>query len=229
MDRSIWLRLDLDLRESLDRRLQPDALIVQEDRNLVMAPPGVLDLDRDDDLVSAYLAIARHRPLPLGRYLLLRSGGGITRWTYQAVVHDFTSRPSSRPGDVRRSLIAVLADAPRRGIQHIATEPLGLWGSRGLTLEDMLGAIDLAILEASLSIDSPLHLTLMLDELEQLEEASHLLRARLLRRASRSFRTVAGDAAVVEVRRGGARLHFRFVPGSMSGYLVTRVAQGVGV
>lgn len=224
MDDAISLRLELDLSESLDRRLQPDALIVQEDRNLVMAPPGVLDLDRDDDLTSAYVAIAHHRPLPLGRYLLLKGRDGTDRWTYQAVVHDLASRPSSRPRDVRRSLIAVLADAPQRGIRHVASEPLGLWGSRGMTLEEMVEAFDQAVLEASLTIEAPLRLTLLCDGIGQLEEASHLLRSNLLRRASRSFRTVGGDAAVVEVRRGDERLHCRFVPGSLSGYLVTRVA-----
>jgi len=48
-------------------------MIVQEDRNLVMAGAGMLDLDSGDGLDAAYLAIADHRPLPLGRYLLLRS------------------------------------------------------------------------------------------------------------------------------------------------------------
>ncbi len=228
VDGSIWLRFDLDLRESLGQRLQPDAVILQEDRNLVMAPPGVLDLDRNDDLVGAYLAILRHRPLPLGQYLLLPGHARQARWTYHAVVHDLERRPSARPGSVRKSLEAVIADAPRRGLQHIAAEPLGVWGSRGLSLEEMLEAFDESVLEASLTIDAPLRLTLMLGDLEQLEEASHLLRSQVLRRASRSFRTVGGDAAVVEVRRPGARLHFRFVPGSLSGYKVTRLAPTVG-
>ena len=46
-------------------------MIVQEDRNLVMASAGMLDLDKNDGLDAAYRAIAGHRPLPLGRYLLL--------------------------------------------------------------------------------------------------------------------------------------------------------------
>ena len=61
------LRFDLDMVEALGRRLQTDAMIVQEDRNLVMAGSGMLDLDSDDGLDAAYLAIAEHRPLPLGR------------------------------------------------------------------------------------------------------------------------------------------------------------------
>ena len=55
------LRFDLDMVEALGRRLQPDATVVQEDRNLVMAPGGVLDLDSEDGLDAAYLAIAEHR------------------------------------------------------------------------------------------------------------------------------------------------------------------------
>ena len=106
MDRKCSLRFDLDVNEALGRRLHPDAMIVQEDRNLVMAGAGILDLDRGDSLDSAYLAIAEHRPLPLGRYLLLRSRGDEAYWTYQAVVHDLESKPSCRAGNVRRSLTA---------------------------------------------------------------------------------------------------------------------------
>ena len=39
------LRFDLDLVEALGRRLQPDAMIVQEDRNLVMAGAGLSRID----------------------------------------------------------------------------------------------------------------------------------------------------------------------------------------
>ncbi len=50
------LRFDLDLSEALGRRLRPDAMIVQEDRNLVMGGVGILDLDlKDDPRVGKYL------------------------------------------------------------------------------------------------------------------------------------------------------------------------------
>jgi hypothetical protein len=45
----------------------------------------------------------------------------------------------------------------------------------------------------------------------------------VLRRASRRLRTEDGEAVVVEVCQGAARLHYRFVPGSPSGYIVTRI------
>ena len=215
------LRFDLDLREALDRRLRPDALITQEDRNLVMGAAGVLDLDAEVGLDAAYMAIAKHRPLPLGRYLLLRSRTGKDYWTYQAVVHDLEASPSSRPGNVRRSLTAILKDAVKRGLQSIAAEPLGIWRGEGLTQEEMVEAFEAAVLEVCRDLESPLKLTLMLDRLDELEEVSNLLRSRLLRKASRSFRTVDGDAALVEIRQRGRKLHCRFVPGSLSGYLVT--------
>ena len=196
-------------------------MIVQEDRNLVMAGAGMLDLDSDDGLDAAYLAIADHRPLPLGRYLLVRSRGDEAYWTYQAVVHDLEANPSCRAGNVRRSLTAILKDGVKRGMTFLAVEPLGVWRNRGLTNEEMVEAFEAAILELSVSITSPLRVTLLLDGMEALEEISHLLRSRLLRKASRSFRTVDGDAALVEVRRRGFRLRCRFVPGSLSGYSVT--------
>jgi hypothetical protein len=218
------VRFDLDLEESLGKRLIPEALVVQEDRNLIMGPPGVLDLDARDQLGSAYLAISRHRPLPLGRYLLLRSNARRPYWIYQAVVHDFEARPSCRPGDVRRALVAVLEDAVKRGFGSLAIQPLGLWRNAGLSLEEMVDAFDASILEMSAVLGRPLHLTLLLADLAQLEEISHLLRSRVLRKARRSFRTVSGDAAVVEVRNEHVRLHYRFVPGSLSGYMVVRVS-----
>ena len=73
------------------------------------------------------------------------------------------------------------------------------------------------------AIGSQLRVTLLLEDMNSLEEISHILRSRLLRKASRSFRTVDGDAALVEVRQRGFRLHCRFVPGSLSGYAVTCV------
>jgi hypothetical protein len=219
----VTLRLELDLRDSLGRRLRPDAVIVQQDRNLVLGEQGVLDLDVEDDLNAAYRAVAAHRPLALGRYLLRSPGKTSQHWTYEAIVHDLETTPSSRPGDVRRSLTAILEDAPRRGIRTLASEPLGVFQHHGLTFEEMVEAVDSAIVELSAGIEASLRLTLLLEDLADLEEISHQLRSRVLRRASRSFRTVDGDAAVVEVRQGGARLHFRFVPGSLSGYLVTRV------
>jgi hypothetical protein len=147
-----------------------------------------------------------------------------TYWTYQAVVHDLEVRPSCRPGDVRRSLTGIFEDAAKRGFRTLAAEPLGAGGRSGLALEEVVGAFDAAILESSESSEASFRLTLLLDDLEQLEQVSHLLRSRVLSRASRSFRTVSGDAAVVEVRNAGSRFHFRFVPGSLSGYLVTRAA-----
>ncbi len=221
--RACSLRLDLDVHEALGRRLHPDAMIVQEDRNLVMAEAGMLDLDSDDGLDAAYLAIADHRPLPLGRYLLLRNRGGEAYWTYQAVVHDLEAKPTCRTGNVRRSLTAILKDAVRRGMTFLAVQPLGVWSTCGLTNEEMVEAFEAAILELSMGIASPLRVTLLLEGIEVQEEVSHLFRALLLRKASRSFRTVDSDAALVEVRQRGIRLHCRFVPGSLSGYSVTRV------
>lgn len=223
MTHECCLRFDLDLSEALGRRLRPDAVVVQEDRNLVMGGLGILDLDLEDDLDAAYKAIADHRPLPLGRYLLMRNRAGEAAWIYQAVVHDLEERPSSRAGNVRRSLTAILADATKRGISSLSVEPLGVWRSRGLTVEEMVQAFEATILEVSLDLQTPLRLTLLLDDLEIVEEVSHLLRSRLLRKASRSFRTVDDEAALVEVRQRGARLHCRFVPGSLSGYAVTCV------
>jgi len=215
-------RLDLDLKESLNRRLRPEALVVQEDRNLVMGRQGVLDLDAEDDLDAAYIAIREHQPLPLGRFLVLRRREPGSHWTYQAVVHDFELNPTCRPGDVRRSLNAIFKDAAKRGLLSLAAEPLGSWGEKGLSFEEMVGAFNAAILESSASLKAPLRLTLLLADMNQLEEVSHQLRSRVLSQASRSFRTVSGDAAVVEVRNRKDRFHFRFVPGTLSGYLVTR-------
>ncbi len=217
------LRLDLDLHDALERRLVPDALIVQEDRNLVISAPPVLDLDRDDDLDAAYLAIVQHRPLPQGRYLLLKPRHGVPYWTYQAVVHDLEVRPTCRPGDVRRSILAICNDAVKRGLKTLAMEPVGVWRSHGLKLDEMVEALDTTLLELVLDLEVPLRMVLLLPDLESIEEVSLGIRSRILRKASRSFRTVAGDAAVVEVRRDPVRLHYRFVPGSLSGYVVTRV------
>ncbi len=216
------LRFELDLGESLHHRLRPDAVVVQEDRNLVMGSQPVLDLDADHDLDAAYRAVSRHRPIPQGRYLLLRPGGPRPWWVYQAVVHDLEMVPSCRSGDVRRSLTAVLEDAARRRLRSIACEPLGLFGDKGLRPEEMVDAFDSAIMEISLSLASPLRLIMLLGDLGEVERVSHLLRSKLLRQASRSFRTVSGESAMVEVCRESARLHFRFVPGSLSGYLVTK-------
>lgn len=187
---------------------------------MVMGGAGVLDLDAADGLDAAYMAIAEHRPLPLGRYLLLRSR---TReyWTYQAVVHDLEAHPSSRPGNVRRSLTAILKDAVKRGMQFVVVEPLGMWRGTGLTIEEMAEAFEAAVLEVCVGLEGPLRLVLMLDEFEELEELSHLLRSRLLGKATRSFRTVDGDAALVEIRQRGRKFHCRFVPGSLSGFLVS--------
>jgi hypothetical protein len=221
-----WFRFDLDLRSALGRRTHPNAVIVQEDRNLVMGPQATLDLDAADDLDAAYLAVLDHRPLPLGGYLLRRGREDSQPWTYLAVVHDFELAPSCRPGDVRRSLCGVVRDAQRRGLGFVAAEALGRWHGRGLSLEEMTEAFHDSILELSPQLDVPFRLSLMLDELDEVEQVSNLLRSRLLRRASRSFRTVDGDAAVVEVRDGVSKYHFRFVPGTLSGYMVTRARSG---
>ena len=103
---------------------------------------------------------------------------------------------------------------------------LGAWQDNGLGLAEMVEAFDTAVVESSRVINHQVRLTLLLEDMEELEEVSHLLRSRVLSRASRSFRTVSGDAAVVEVRSSGERYHFRFVPGTLSGYLVTRVDGG---
>jgi hypothetical protein len=190
-----------------------------------MGAQPVLDLDEVDDLEAAYRSIAAHRPVALGRYLLRRPPEATPPWTYEAVVHDLDTTPSSRPGDVRRSLCAILEDATRRGIRTLASEPLGVHQHHGLTFDEMVNAFDAAVVETCVALTGSLQLTLLLYDLEEVEEISTQLRARVLRRASRSFRTVDGEAAVVEVRQGGARLHVRFVPGSLSGYLVSRVGQ----
>lgn len=217
-----WFRFDLDLRSSLGRRTHPDALVVQDDRNLVMAPPGVLEPMSDDEVDAAYRAAAGFRPLPLGCHLLRRAATPGEPWTYQAVVHDLDQQPSSRPGDVRRSLCGVIRDAQQRRFGFLAAEALGRWQGRGLSLDEMIEAFHEAITEMTPQLEAPVRLALLLDELDEVEEVSHRLRSRLLRRASRSFRTVDGDAAVVEVRNGGTRYHYRFVPGTLSGYVVTR-------
>jgi hypothetical protein len=214
----------LDLKDSVGRRLYPDAVVVQEDRNLVMSSPSVLDLDQDDDLDSAYLAITQHRPLRLGRYLLRRPAPESLHWTYQAVVHDLERSPSSRGGDVRRSLVAIVKDAQKRGLMSLAVEPLGMWERLGLDFEEMMQAFEEAIMDLVSRQVSSLRLTLLLDSLADIEEVSHLARLGVLRRASRRFRTVAGDEAVAEIRHHDTRICFRFVPGSMSGYQVIRRA-----
>lgn len=223
VNRESTLRFDLDLRESLRHRLRPDALVLQEDRNLVMGPAGVLDPEQEADVDGAVRAAAAQPPIPLGRFVVCRGSDGVAGLTYGAVVHDFESRPTCRPGNVRRSLTAILADADRRGLSTVAVEPLGVLNRHGLTMDGMVEAVDQSLLEASVAIHGNLRVVLLLDRMEQLEEVSHLLRSKVLRRASRSFRTVGGDAAVVEVRWEGCRLHVRFVPGTMSGYMVTRL------
>jgi hypothetical protein len=226
MPDSWTLRLDLDLRSSLGERTFPDAVIVQEDRNLVMGPQAILDLDADDDLDAAYVAGRDQRPLPLGGVLVLRGRDNGEPWTYQAVVHDLELVPSCRPGDVRRCLCAAAKDACGRGFQHLAAEPLGRWRSRGLSFEEMADAFDAAVIEVCATLEEPIKVTLLLSDLDEVEEVSNLLRACLLRRARRSFRTVDGNVAVVELRDGESRYHAHFVPGTLSGYLIHRVGDG---
>jgi hypothetical protein len=221
--REATIRFDLGLRESLGTGLRAQALVVQEDRHLRISGFDADQLDGSDELNAACSAVAAQCPLPLGRYLLCRESDSVPELTYRAVVHDLEASPTCRPGNVRRSLVAIVEDAVKRGVTNIVCDPLGSWQDNGLSLEELVGAFDEAIVELSVVLQLPFRLTLLLGELGQVEEVSHMLRSRVLRRASRSFRTVAGDAAVVEVRQRGARLHFRFVPGSLSGYMVTRV------
>ncbi len=196
--------------------------MVQEDRNLVMSSSPILDLDEADRLDAAYLALAAFRPVPLGRYLVLRPCERRPYWLYQAVVHDLDQRPSARPGDVRRALLAVVEDALRRGLRWLALEPLGLFGGGGLTLAGVVQTIDEVVRYLTAGLDGSLRLTLLLQDLDQVEEVSCLLRARVIQSASRSLRNVNEGSAVVESTQGGVRLQFRFVPGSPSGYLVSR-------
>lgn len=192
-----------------------------------MAGQTMLDLDRHNGLDAAYLAIADHRPLPLGRYLLLRNKGDEAYWTYQAVVHDLEEKPSCRAGNVRRSLTAILKDCVKRGMSSVSVEPLGVWRSRGLEIEEMVEAFEASVLEVSVGLKAPLRMTLLLGELDLVEQVSHLLRSRLLSKASRSFRTVDDESALVEIKQRGFRLHCRFVPGSLSGYAVTCMDKAV--
>ena len=215
------LRLDLDLKDALESRLSPDALVYQEDRNLVMSPSTVLDLEEVRDPGGVMDSAGELLPLPLGRCRLWRARGGRREWIYQAVVHDLSQSPSCRPGDVRRCLVSVLEDAPRRGVKVVATEPLGLWRRSGLQVQEMADVFDEAIFEVVNGLTGPLRLVMLLDRMEQLDEVSRFLRSGLLRRASRSFHTVSDETAMVEVRHGGRRLNVRFVPGSLSGYIVT--------
>ena len=90
-------------------------------------------------------------------------------------------------------------------------------------MEEMVEAFEATILEVSENLAKTTQLNLLLEDMETLEEVSNLLRSRILSKASRSFRTVDGEAALAEVRRRRATLHCRFVPGSLSGYSVTRV------
>ncbi len=216
------LRFDLDLRGSLARRIGTAALVLQQDRNLIMGPQSQLDLDAGMEAEPVYRAAAQHRPLSQGRFLALPPTAERSAWLYQAVIHDLESSPTCRPGDVRRCLTAILEDAARRGLRSIVTEPLGMFGRRGLSHEEMVDAFDAVVMEFSLTLTNPVRLALLLEDMADVERISLLLRSKLLRQATRSFRTVGGDAAVVEVRRDGARLHFRFVPGSLSGYVVSR-------
>jgi hypothetical protein len=225
MEFETTLRLDLDLIEGLGRRIVPDAMIVQEDRNLILGSVPLPDFDDDNELDGAYQTIRGQCPLPLGRYLVLRPAGDRPWWTYQAVVHDFEQRPSCRPGDVRRALTAAVTDAVHRGAAHIAADALGVCGGRGLTFDEMVEAVDRAVTEIGHRFKESLQLTVLLGCVDDVETVSHQLRSRVLNQASRSFRTVDGDAAVVEVRRGDTRLHYRFVPGSLSGYMVARTAR----
>lgn len=223
MNTEYSLRLDLDLRDSIGRRLFPDAVVVEEDRYLGLGSLPSVDLDPRQEIDAAYVAIRKERPLPLGRYLLLRPGWDRETWIYQAVVHDLDHTPSVRCGDVRRALLSVLQDAQARGFKMVACETLGLGGRAGLDMNQFAEAVDAAVVElCSGDLKLP-RLVVLLDRLEQIEELSSQLRSLVLKRASRNLRVIGGESVVVEVRSGGRRFHFRFVPGSLSGYVVSRV------
>ena len=212
-------RLDLDLADSLGRRFFPAALIVQEDRNLVMGAARVLEEERDAEEV--HRQADGFGPQRLGRFVLAGPRPDPPHWIYRAVVQDLERRPSCRPGDVRHCLAAVLEDAASRGVKLVASEPLGVWRSSGLALPEVAEAFNGAICDMLGKLPVPFRLTVLVRDMEMLEEISRLLRASLLRRASRTFRSVSDDEAVVEARCGGRPFQFHFVPGALSGYLVT--------
>ncbi len=195
-------------------------MVIQEDRNLIMG--GARVLEPGEDAAAVAEAARGFEPHHLGRFVLVGPRAQAPTWIYRAVVHDLEMSPTCRSGSVRRCLASILIDASKRGLTIVGTEPLGLWRRSGLDLAEMAGAFDEAIFEAVGGLQNGVRLTLLLREFETLEEVSRLLRSSLLRRASRSFHTVEGDAAVVEVRSHGRRYQFRFVPGALSGYLVTR-------
>jgi len=199
-------------------------MIVQEDRNLILGAQTVLE-EEQAPAAAAEEAEEFDSHL-LGRFVLVGPREESPRWIYRAVVHDLELSPTCRPGDVRRCLASILEDAARRGIGVLGAEPLGLWRRSGLGLEEVVGAFDDAIFEVLGNLREPMRLTLLLRDLDTIETASRLLRSSLLRRASRSFHEVAGDAAVVEVRSKGQRFQCRFVPGAISGYQVTRSGHG---
>jgi len=195
-------------------------MIIQEDRHLIMGAPRLLEEERNR--AEALDAAGRFEDQLLGSFVLVGPRKEAPGWIYRAVVHDLERAPSCRPGDVRRSLTSIMEDAGERGIASLGCEPLGLWRRSGLTLEEMAGAFDEAVFEVAGALKAPLRLTLLLEDVEVVEQTSRLLRSSLLRRARRSFHTVAGDAAVVEARSRGQRFQCRFVPGALSGYVLTR-------
>jgi len=195
-------------------------MVIQEDRNLVMGASRVVEPEEDAAAVAE--TARRFESQHLGRFLLVGPRREAPTWIYRAVVHDLEMSPSCRPGSVRRCLASILIDASKRGLTSLGTEPLGLWRRSGLNLEEMAVAFNEAIFEAVGALQNGVRLTLLLKEFETLEEVSRLFRSSLLSRASRSFHTVEGGAAVVEARSHGRRYQFRFIPGALSGYLVTR-------
>jgi len=206
------------------RRFSPDALIIQEDRNLVMGAASLLEEERNPATVRA--AAEGFEPVRLGSFVLVGPRSEPPTWMYRAVVHDLDLNSSCRPGHVRRCLVSILGDAGPRGIRSLGSAPLGLWRRSGLELEEVADSFNEAIFEMVGRLATPLRLTVLLEDMETLEESSRLFRSSLLRRASRSFHTVASDVAVVEAQSRGQRFQFRFVPGALSGYLVTRPGRG---
>ncbi len=194
MNLGTTLRCDFELRESLGSQLFPDAVIVQEDCNLIMGCQQPLDLDGAHDLQAAYLGALAHQPLPVGHYRLLGPSRENEWKTYQAVVHDLDARPSCRPDQVSRLFLAIMADALGRNLEYLASEPLGAWRNSGLTLPAMAGAFADAVVELATEIRKPLRLALLLPGPGQLEAVSRLVRCCVLERASGRFAPVASDS-----------------------------------
>ena len=113
--------------------------------------------------------------------------------------------------NVRRNNADLPAEVWRVSLDGDA-DPAALLPSRADALDPSRAeAFDEAVFEVAGALKAPLRLTLLLEDVEVVEQTSRLLRSSLLRRARRSFHTVAGDAAVVEAGR-----RFGLTPGRTS-------------